>query len=352
MRVATIMKNANDLLFPSPKYTRQIIRNGDYLQIVRGLEPSLNESLIEFDHAKCTYLCVCTILSRESTLTLFPVAKQSRFILNIEYEYAQLCMFSLALQATISRHSHGRTNGTTESVSQGPSAEEEKHLRRTVKASRTILRTVLDDLLPHGILKYIPVRSYSRLLGATLLLLKVSSQHFFSCLSLSCTKPCNQCCAASISEIDIPTSLDLVRQVAFGLRSSVVDDTHLSSRWGDLLESLANRLESRLAQPASPKDSRMTFLSEAPRATHEIQLSTIDQTSQNSQTHAKLANNVLGAASPSGGAKGDTEFDAWSMCCDDQFSQVNLNYMPWFPSLGLVGGSDLPTSSDAADNVF
>lgn len=71
MRVATIMKNANDLLFPSPKYTREIIRNGDYLQIVRGLEPSLNESLIRFDHAKCMYHYVTALPPRGSTLTRF-----------------------------------------------------------------------------------------------------------------------------------------------------------------------------------------------------------------------------------------------------------------------------------------
>ena len=55
MRVASIMKNANDLLFVSPKYTGEIIRSGQYLQIIRGLEPLLNESIIEFDHAKCMY---------------------------------------------------------------------------------------------------------------------------------------------------------------------------------------------------------------------------------------------------------------------------------------------------------
>lgn len=55
MRVATIMKNANDLLFVSPKYTGEIIRSGQYLRIIHGLEPLLSESIIEFDHAKCMY---------------------------------------------------------------------------------------------------------------------------------------------------------------------------------------------------------------------------------------------------------------------------------------------------------
>jgi hypothetical protein len=51
-------------------------------------------------------------------------------------------------------------------------------------------------------------------------------------------------------------------------------------------------------------------------------------------------------------AKHDPQFDAWSMWWDDQFSQVNLNYMPWFPTLGLVGGNDPPFSNDAADGLF
>lgn len=102
------------------------------------------------------------------------VAKQTRYILSIEYEYAQLCIFGLALQAAISRNCRDDISSRPERCSRGTSPEEEKYLRGTVQAARTILRTVLDDLLPHGSLTYIPVRSYSRILGATLILLKVS----------------------------------------------------------------------------------------------------------------------------------------------------------------------------------
>lgn len=102
------------------------------------------------------------------------VAKQTRCILSIEYEYAQLYIFGLALQAVISRNCRDDTSSKLERCSRGTSPEEEKYLRGTVRAARTILRTVLDDLIPHGSLTYIPVRSYSRILGATLILLKVS----------------------------------------------------------------------------------------------------------------------------------------------------------------------------------
>lgn len=102
------------------------------------------------------------------------VAKKTRYILSIEYEYAQLCIFGLALQAVISRNCRDDTSSRLERCPQATPPEEEKYLRGTVRAARTILRTVLDDLLPHGSLTYIPVRSYSRILGATLILLKVS----------------------------------------------------------------------------------------------------------------------------------------------------------------------------------
>lgn len=52
MRVATIMKKANELLFISPKYTEEIIRNGQYLQMIRSLESLLGESIVFFDNAK------------------------------------------------------------------------------------------------------------------------------------------------------------------------------------------------------------------------------------------------------------------------------------------------------------
>ncbi|KAJ5472370.1 hypothetical protein N7530_006371 [Penicillium desertorum] len=321
MRVATIMKNANDLLFVSPRYTADIIRNGQYLQIVGGLGPLLNESIIEFDHAK--------------------LARQTRYILTIEYEYAQLCILSVVLQAVINRNCRDSTSGRLESCVEGTSTEEEKHLRGTVGAARTILRTALDDLLPHGSLRYIPVRSYSRLLGATLILLK--------------------CCAAGISEIDIPMSLDLVRQVAVGLRNSSVDDTHLSTRWGDLLENLVHRLQSRLAQPTTPKACNMRIPLatasgthvDASQSSHGTQPSITHYSSQDAQAGTDLEHPDLSDLnrSSAGEAKQGTQFDAWSMWWDNQFSQVNLNYMPWYPTLGLLDGSD-PTFSNGPGSIF
>lgn len=111
------------------------------------------------------------------------MARQTRCILTIEYDYAQLCIFSIALQAVIHRSCYDGASGRSEISSGGASKQEEEYLRGTVRAAQTILRTVVDDLVPHGSLGYIPVRSYSRLLGATLILLKVRNPSIY-CLSL------------------------------------------------------------------------------------------------------------------------------------------------------------------------
>lgn len=95
--------------------------------------------------------------------------------------------------------------------------------------------------------------------------------------------------------------------------------------------------------------------SDASHIPHATQPSTIHYSPQDIQTRVNLEHNHILDLNQSSslGAKYDTQFDA-SMWWDDQFSQVNLNYMPWFPTLGLVGGSgsDPLLSNDSADGIF
>ena len=80
----------------------------------------------------------------------------------------------MALQAVIDRRYSD--DAKVEGVQLTPphvSKQEEGHLTETVKGAQTILRTAIDDFLPDGSLKYLPVRSFSRVLGAALYLLKV-----------------------------------------------------------------------------------------------------------------------------------------------------------------------------------
>ena len=50
----------------------------------------------------------------------------------------------------------------------------EPYVREVIKASRTVLQHVLDDLLPGDHLKHAPVRTYFRIISAAMFLLKVN----------------------------------------------------------------------------------------------------------------------------------------------------------------------------------
>lgn len=306
---------------------------------------------------------VCSCPPRASlNANSVPVAKQTRCILTIEYEYAELCIFSVALQAVINRNSGNGVSGRLERCPVVTSTEERKYLSCTVRAARTILKIVLDDLLSAKSLTYIPVRSYSRILGATLILLKVSD-NLCSALCLSISNSRFKCCAAGTSDLDISQSLDMVFRVAVGLRDSAVDDTHLSTRWGDLIEGIANRLQARLTDHSESQLRGINSSSSAAQADNyedandrifQAQLSN-DASIGQSRDHRPEINplNIVDQVRSSNlDGKRDTHSDAWSMWWDDQFSQVNFNHMSWYPTLGLLDGSDPSFSSETAGNNF
>ena len=61
----------------------------------------------------------------------------------------------------------------------------EPYIREVIESSRTVLRHVLDVLLPDDHLKHAPVRTYFRIISAAMFLLKVSASSSPIKLSLS-----------------------------------------------------------------------------------------------------------------------------------------------------------------------
>lgn len=55
--VASLMKRGNELLFTSRERTKEMVRSGEYLAILRILNPLLREWQMEFDRAKRKLIC-------------------------------------------------------------------------------------------------------------------------------------------------------------------------------------------------------------------------------------------------------------------------------------------------------
>ena len=74
-RVATLMKQANELLFTSHHHTNEIIRTGEYLNILQTFQPLLHDFAVKFDQTRCKPSC-----SSHEGKELIPVSDETSTI--------------------------------------------------------------------------------------------------------------------------------------------------------------------------------------------------------------------------------------------------------------------------------
>ncbi|KAL1965679.1 hypothetical protein VTN77DRAFT_5179 [Rasamsonia byssochlamydoides] len=215
--ISKIMYQSNQLLFASKEQTSELIKSGRYRERIAEFTPWLQEFRRNLD-----------------SLTLSP---QMRNILTIEFEYTRLYVNCLALQAVVDRWTtmNNETSGRSGSGQSSGSGSlrvlmelyrvNETYIQEVVDASRRILQTVLDGLLPGEHLKHCPVRTYFRILSGMIFILKT--------FTLGAT------------EDDVRVSLDLQDRTIEALRTCVVDDVHLGNTISRLLELLTTNIRTR-----------------------------------------------------------------------------------------------------------
>ncbi|KAI0390418.1 hypothetical protein F5Y17DRAFT_444890 [Xylariaceae sp. FL0594] len=233
--VSNAMQLGNERIFRSRKHTTDIIQSGSYTKLLKDFQPILKEWWREFER--------------------FRLPEFIRHILTIEYEYVRIYVNSLALQAVVERCTTNAT-GASSSNNDGPGgprgshgnaelspqtqnylgnlpighlgrfgAEDQEYVKEVVSGCRNLLGTVVDGLLKGGYLKHAPVRTYFRIISGAMFLLKTF--------------------ALGAPKSDVETSISLLDRTVHALRTCVVDDIHLGTRFGDLLESLTTRLRDR-----------------------------------------------------------------------------------------------------------
>lgn len=85
-------------------------------------------------------------------------------ILGIEFDYLRSQTNSIAMQAVAEKKGHQL---------QATQARNDDFISETIDGSRSVLRAVADVLGPMERLKYIPVRTYYRILTSVIYLIKV-----------------------------------------------------------------------------------------------------------------------------------------------------------------------------------
>jgi hypothetical protein len=234
LRMASVMREGNNKIFANKAFTRDLIRNGNYQAALAQLQPLLRAWRDDFDACQS-------------------IPKYMRAILEIEYEYCRVYLNALALQAVAERCANDHPSPVQvvdpplemaraavsgrPDIAIAPSTLSkwlggDRHYMVTVgDASRNLLKIVVEDLYPDGFLRHAPVRTYFRIISVAIMLLKS--------FSLGAT------------ESDVSESLTLMDRTVEALRTCVVDDVHVASRFADLLDTLTQNLKPRLVRIAA-----------------------------------------------------------------------------------------------------
>lgn len=237
LRMAALMREGNNKIFANKTFTRDLIRNGNYKAALDQFAGPMNQWRTEFDEARS-------------------IPKHMRAILEIEYEYCRCYLNALSLQAVAERcanehpspeqvldpplemaRSAIEADGNKSEIAIAPTTlskwlgGDRQYVLNVGDAARKLLKVVVDDLYPDEALRHAPVRTYFRIISVAIMLLKSF--------------------ALGATESDITESLKLMDRTVEALRTCIVDDVHVASRFADLLDTLSSNLKPRLVRIAA-----------------------------------------------------------------------------------------------------
>lgn len=185
LHIAGIMYQANQRIFPSREFTRDLISSGQYVASIAEFNPLLKSWKEKFDRIS-------------SQLT--PVMAS---LLTMEYQYARLYINSLALQKVVeswvkiskentATTEHDRNAKAGVGVAAAGSGAvsfsmlfdifkpNKEYIEEVADAAGTLLHCVVDGLGPGDSLRHAPVRTYFRVLSGLMFTLKVWLSHVSS----------------------------------------------------------------------------------------------------------------------------------------------------------------------------
>ncbi|CZR58202.1 related to C6 transcription factor [Phialocephala subalpina] len=213
-----LMKTASDMLFSSV-ITKQLLDSGNYVT-----------SLEHFGHLLEGWRMEYLDLNADKRLL---------DILFIEFQFARTYINSLAVQAVVERAFKAATpqskppNFFMTCVFEQHSVDY-AFIQQVVDGSRNILKTVI-ALNEEGHLRYCPVRIFSRVISASILLLKATGL------------------GTRIEEAQL--SLELLDRLIRALRYDPVDELHLANRYASLLETYVKAFRRRFLRISRSRDS-------------------------------------------------------------------------------------------------
>jgi hypothetical protein len=157
--------------------------------------------------------------------------------LNIEFNYLRVFMNSFGIQAAVDRVLGRKPPNSidTDVLQSSITATDYSFIKEVIDSSCQALESV-NRLFDAGTLRYCPVRVFLRIIMVSIFLLKA--------LSLG------------IRTTDLETSLGILERNILALRNSNLDEMHLASRYGELLDMHLERYRQSMVPTAIPQGIR------------------------------------------------------------------------------------------------
>lgn len=236
MDLTKLTRSVNDMLFPSASFAKQQLHSGRYIGLLDHFRPLLSQW-------RARHLDAPTGLSTNFVN-----------ILHIEYHYVRVYTHSFGMQAVVERvlaDAHTNSNSTSSNpntysknssntieptTNQHTNTEinldpiDHEFIQEVIDGSCQILKKVI-ELAQADKLRFSPVRIFLRVTSSSIFLLKALS------LGVRHTK--------------LQESLDVLEKSIQALRSNILDDVHLASRYAILLEVHLSRLRRNLVASSS-----------------------------------------------------------------------------------------------------
>lgn len=214
VELTKLVKSVSEMLFPSSRYTKQLLQNGRYVSLIEHFQPLLSAFKDKhLDHSR--------------------LGGHFYDMLVIEYYSARIYACSLGLQVVLERIMSEQSLNTDIEGHSASNIDSTDYgfIQEVVDGSLEILRTAIKLSESHGIL-YAPVRIYVRIIIASMFLIKGMS--------------------LGVASAKLRVALDILNKVIAALRSEALDDMHLGSRYATLLELHLDRLQKNFTPSTRP----------------------------------------------------------------------------------------------------
>jgi hypothetical protein len=240
MDLTKLTRSVNDMLFPSASFAKQQIHSGRYIGLLDHFRPLLTQWRARHLDS--------------------PIGLSTNFvnILHIEYHYVRVYTHSFGMQAVVERaladtsinpvSSNNYNNYNNNTVDSTPAAQgttteinldpiDHEFIEEVIDGSCQILKKVI-ELAQADKLRFSPVRIFLRVTSSSIFLLKALS------LGVRHTK--------------LQESFDILERSIQALRSNILDDVHLASRYAILLEVHLSRLRRNLVASSSSSSTMIS----------------------------------------------------------------------------------------------